>query len=90
MNTNDKPGAPSQLKTSYHPPEVKPTDPAAAAELVKAFAPKPGIKTTEFYLSVLGTCIPWFLSVPKEWAAIASAVAGAAYAVSRGLAKLRK
>lgn len=53
--------------------------------------PKPGIRTTEFWITVatdvalLATAIQGSLS-PK-WAAIASAVSVAAYSIARGLAK---
>ncbi len=52
---------------------------------------KPGYKTTEFYLTVataigiLATALA--SALPARWAAIATAVSIAAYAISRGQAK---
>ena len=53
---------------------------------------KPGYKTTELLLTIciiVGTVVSasadW---LPPRYAAIASSVAGAAYAISRGLAKV--
>lgn len=87
MDHNQKPGAPAQMPPAYHPPAVKPLEPAAAAELVKAFALKPGYQTSEFWLSSLVACLPAITTHVPAWV---SAVAAAAYALSRGIAKLRK
>ena len=52
---------------------------------------KPGFKTTEFWMVILTMIGSVATSVagiiPAKWAAVASAVAGAAYAISRGMAK---
>ena len=52
---------------------------------------KPGIYTTEFWVSAI-TLIAVFISsiddaLPDKWAAIAAAVVAGLYAVARGLAK---
>jgi hypothetical protein len=53
---------------------------------------KPGYKTTEFWVAVLvavGSLIAALADqLPPKYAALASAVSGAAYALSRGLAKV--
>ncbi len=53
---------------------------------------KPGYKTTEFWLAVLvsaGALVAALADqLPPKYAALASAVSGAAYALSRGLAKV--
>lgn len=54
---------------------------------------KPGIRTTEFWITVatgggslIASASGW---LPPRYAAIATAVSGAAYALARGLAKLQ-
>lgn len=53
---------------------------------------KPGYKTTEFWVSLLiivGSTVASFADkLPPRYAAWASAVAGAAYMLARGLAKV--
>lgn len=53
---------------------------------------KPGYKTTEFYVSLLiivgSTLFAIADKLPARYASWASAVAGAAYLLSRGLAKV--
>jgi hypothetical protein len=53
---------------------------------------KPGYRTTEFWVAVLvsvGTTLAAFAEwLPPRYAAFASAVSGAAYSLSRGLAKV--
>lgn len=53
---------------------------------------KPGYKTTEFWAALLvslGTVVTAAAGVlPAKYAAVASAVAAAAYAIARGLAKV--
>jgi hypothetical protein len=52
---------------------------------------KPGTRTTEFWLTLLvnGAAVAGGLAhvLPGPWAAVAAAVATAAYSLSRGLAK---
>ena len=54
---------------------------------------KPGWKTTEFWASLaLGVAVVIESvegSLPEKYAAIAASVVAAAYAISRGLAKLK-
>lgn len=53
---------------------------------------KPGYKTTEFLVAVLVGVATLIASIadylPPRYAAIASAIVGGAYAISRGLAKV--
>lgn len=53
---------------------------------------KPGYKTTEFWVALLvslGVLVAALADqLPPKYAALASAVSGAAYAISRGLAKV--
>ncbi len=53
---------------------------------------KPGYKTTEFWVAALvsvGALVAALADqLPPKYAALASAVSGAAYAISRGLAKV--
>jgi hypothetical protein len=52
---------------------------------------KSGIKTTEFWLTLLPIVGTWAMAikdlVPAEYATIMTAIASSAYAISRGLAK---
>jgi hypothetical protein len=54
--------------------------------------PKPGYKTTELALTVIGLVIIWADalkgSLPDRYAGIATAIASTGYAISRGLAKV--
>jgi hypothetical protein len=56
--------------------------------------PKPGYKTTEFWLTIFAIAAPTIEAIagnlPAQWAAIASGVATGMYAFSRGLAKSRE
>jgi hypothetical protein len=53
---------------------------------------KPGYKTTEFWVALLvivGSTLATIAgSLPDRYAALASSVSGAAYALSRGLSKV--
>jgi len=49
---------------------------------------KPGWKTTEFYVSIVGGILPWIVpALPPTWQAALSTAAAAVYAVARGMAK---
>lgn len=57
---------------------------AAPVEIVRV---KPGVKTTEFWVTVGAMATAVAQHVPAPWGWITMAVASAAYALSRGLAK---
>lgn len=52
---------------------------------------KPGVRTTEFYVSIIAAIAAILAQVsglvPEPWGAICAAVSVAAYTISRGLAK---
>lgn len=54
---------------------------------------KPGYKTTEFWVTIfsgiymVGNATDVLNSIPATWSAVALAVIGGAYTVSRGIAK---
>lgn len=52
---------------------------------------KSGVKTSEFWITLLPILGTWAMAikdiVPPQYAAIMTAVASSAYAISRGLAK---
>ncbi len=51
---------------------------------------KPGWRTSEFWLSLLVSILPWLTShIPAQWAGALSALSVAAYTYSRGMAKNR-
>jgi hypothetical protein len=61
--------------------------PAAPVEIVPIHPVKPGVKTTEFWVTVVAMATALAEHVPAPWGWITLAVANAAYALSRGLAK---
>ncbi len=61
---------------------------AAPVEIVHVPIVKPGVKTTEFWLTA-GTVVSvlYALPIPPVWKAVASAIMTAAYSISRAFAK---
>ena len=55
----------------------------------KAPTPKPGVRTTEFYVSIAAGLLPQLIDhLPPTWRAVVLTAAGAVYTLARGLAKL--
>jgi hypothetical protein len=59
---------------------------------MKEPSPKPGYKTTEFWLTIAANVAAILATVaevlPPEWGAIAVVISNGIYSVSRGVAKL--
>jgi len=70
------------------PPNASPNSPGSSTA-----SGSPGIKTTEFWLTVLVALSSWIGqiqgSVPEPWGTIAVAVVGAAYTIARAITKHR-
>ena len=70
---------------------VSPFLPGSLPKPTSSQTMKPGIKTTEFWLTVatsVGAALAAAANVlPEQWAAIAITVSNVAYAISRGMAK---
>lgn len=59
---------------------------AAPVEIVRV-PPKPGIRTTEFWVTVSTIVAAVTHALPSAWSWVPMALATAAYSISRGLAK---